>query len=70
MIFVPLTLDASYLTHMTIGYVFRYLAHSVLIETNFCRLYKYGLVNGKNNDLIRVRDYTKKILLYPSDRFK
>jgi len=71
MIDVPLTLDVSYLTDMTIEYVSGYLARSVLKKTNFCRLCKNELVNDvKNNDLIKVRDYTKKSLLYPSDKFK
>jgi hypothetical protein len=71
MIDIPIALDASYLTDMTIGYVCGYLARSVLKDTNFCRLCKNELVGDvENNDLIRVRDYTKKSLLYPSDSFK
>jgi len=71
MIDVPITLDASFLTDMTIGYVCGYLARSVLKDTDFCRLCKNELVGQvKNNDLIQVMDHTKKSLLYPSDGFK
>jgi len=38
MIDIPITLDASFLTDMTIGYVCGYLARSVLKDTSFCRL--------------------------------
>lgn len=56
---------------MTIGYISGYLTRTVLKENKFCRLCKNVLLsNVKNNNLIRVRDYTTKSLLYPSESFK
>jgi len=43
MIDMPITLDASFLTDMTIGYVCGYLARSVLKDTGFCKLCKNEL---------------------------
>jgi len=71
MIDVPTTLDASFLTDMTIRYVCGYLASSILKDIDFCRLCKNELVGRlKNNDLIQAMDHTKKSLLYPPDGFK
>lgn len=65
------TIKYTYLTDMTIGYISGYLARSVLKDTHFCRLCKNELISDvENNDLIQIRDFTKKSLLYPSDKFK
>jgi len=71
MIDLPTTVKYTYLTDMTIGYISGYLARSVLKDTHFCRLCKNELISDvENNDLIQIRDFTKKSLLYPSDKFK
>lgn len=71
MIDLPTSVKYTYLTDMTIGYISGYLARSVLKDTHFCRLFKNELIsNVENNDLIQIRDFTKKSLLYPSDKFK
>lgn len=68
---LPNTFDVCDFTDMTIGYISGYLARTVLKENTFCRLCKNILIsNVKNNNLIRVRDYTTKSLLYPSESFQ
>ncbi|XP_016659815.1 uncharacterized protein LOC107883726 [Acyrthosiphon pisum] len=68
---LPNTFDVCDFTDMTIGYISGYLARTVLKENKFCRLCKNILIsNVKNNNLIRVRDYTTKSLLYPSESFQ
>lgn len=67
----PDTIELAPISDMAIGYISGYLARTVLKEFNFCRLCKSELIsNTENNPLIKARDFTKKSLMHPSDKFQ